>query len=69
MLGRAHRCQHDPSGPDIRERSSYDRNTKINQQGRLSLIGDEDLAPIAGWQFEGQLQQLVALQNSFGLAL
>jgi hypothetical protein len=57
------------SGPDIRERSSYERNIEINQQERISLIGDEDRASIAGWQFEGQRWQFVALKNSFGLAL
>jgi hypothetical protein len=55
MLARAHHCQHDMSRPDIRERSSYERNTEINQQERLSVIEDEDLTSIAGWQFEGQL--------------
>jgi hypothetical protein len=55
MLIRAHRWQHDMSGPDIRERSSHKRNTEINQQERFSLIGDEDMASTAGWQFEGQL--------------
>jgi hypothetical protein len=49
MLVSAHRYQHDSSGPDTRERSSYERNTEINQQKGFSLIGDEDLVLIAGW--------------------
>jgi hypothetical protein len=60
MLVRTHRCQDDLSEPDLREKSSSERNTEINQQEILSQIG---------WQFEGQLWQFIALKNSFGLAL
>jgi hypothetical protein len=48
MLVRGYHYQHDLSGLDIRERSNYERNREINEQERLSLIEDEDLASIPG---------------------